>query len=163
MSKNGFMEKTQIRALDRLNLVYLNEWLMAGSCPYVKVKINNGSWKELGTVLDKCPNEAGWDEVVLPRNWAGKLRIEERKLEITYLHHIRIEYRYLDKKPRYIALLDRKINPLRLSPGSAVEFLAPLASGGETPVLVLNGFFVGVPQLHSLDPPNDKIDNFRLK
>ena len=164
MSNKGYMESTPVRGLDRLNLLYLNEWLMVGSCPYVKVRLNDGSWQDLGTILDRCSNEPGWDEIILPQDWSGQLRIEEREDEVTYLTHVLIEYRGGSTKPHRTDLLGRRISPLRLKAGSVIEFFTSPASGTKTPVLMVKGFFVGAPTMsHELKPLNGQIRTFRLK
>lgn len=143
LSRNGEPERIPARNLDRLNLLYVNQWLMAGSCPHLTINTHNKGWIELGTILDRNFNRIGNEKVLLSKEWNGEICIEEREAEITTLHEIIIEY-HNQSKIRYFQLLGDGTAPVILKQGD--DFLAKVKPplSGEKVFLSITGSFMNV-------------------
>ncbi len=143
LSLNGERERTPVRKLDRLNLLYVNQGLMAGCCPYLTINTHNKGWIELGTILDRNFDRIGNEKVLLSKEWNGGICIEEREAEITTLHEIMIEY-HNQSKIRYFQLLGDGTAPVILKRGDNFLAKAKPPLSGEKVFLSITGSFMNV-------------------
>ncbi len=141
MSRNGEPERIPIRNLDRLNLLYVNQWLMAGSCPHLSINTYNRGWIELGTILNRNFNRIGNEKVLLSKEWNGDICIEEREPEVATLHEIMIEY-HNQSIIRCFQLLGDGTAPVILQQGDNFLAKAKPPLSGEKVLLSITGSFM---------------------